>query len=70
MNKRFSLTLVIPNYTIASFTARFECEHPEVRSQVPTTLIFPDAKTLQPFLIELKRMGIINSNPNRLITLT
>ena len=67
--KNFKLTIVIPNYTIASYVARFECEHPAVKFINTTTLTFPNALTIQHFLFELAKMGEIKSNPCQLIEL-
>lgn len=76
-NKRFSVTLVMPNYTIAAYAARFECENQGVDSFPSTTITFPSAACLQQFMAELKKMGEacpgftgIHANPNRLIRLS
>ena len=67
--KNYKLTIIIPNYTIAAYLARFECEHPGVRSMITNTMIFPDVLTYQAFMFELSKMGNINSQPCRVIEL-
>lgn len=68
--KRLNITLIIPNYTIAGYVARFEYEHPGVKTINTVTITFPDALTYNAFTFELGKMAMIQSQPNRLVTLS